>query len=255
MSESQTPSPDPAPTTAPENAAAPLTKDYADQWAEASSAPSSVKPLLKGLVLIASLVVIGAAFKALGLADALDTHWLDEQVVGKGLWGEALFIVLGAVLTAVGVPRQLVAVGGGYAFGLLWGTMIALVAQTLGCALTFFYARLLGRSLIQNRFGQRIQRIDAFLRTHTFSMALLIRFLPVGSNVLTNLAVGVSSVRALPFLAGSAVGYIPQTVIFVVLGSGIHLDSMMHTVISVAMFVVSGLISVALYRRVRKRVP
>ncbi len=254
MNDPQTPAQN-ATEAPPDDSAAPMTEDYADQWAEAAPAPSSVKPLLKGLVLIASLVAIGAAFKALGLADALDTHWLDERVVGQGLWGEALFIAIGAILTAVGVPRQLVAVGGGYAFGLLPGTLIALVAQTLGCAVTFFYARLLGRSFIQNRFGQRIQRIDAFLRTHTFSMTLMIRFLPVGSNVLTNLAVGVSSVRALPFLAGSAAGYIPQTVIFVVLGSGIHLDSLMHTAISVAMFVVSGLISVALYRRVRKRVP
>jgi uncharacterized membrane protein YdjX (TVP38/TMEM64 family) len=215
--------------------ATPLTEDYADQWAEASPAPSSLKPLLKGLVLIATLVAIGTAFKALGLADALDVHWLDRRVVGQGLLGEALFVLIGAILSAVGVPRQLVAFGGGYAFGILGGTLIALVAQTLGCAITFFYARLLGRSFIQNRFGRR--------------------FLPVGSNVLTNLAVGVSSVSALSFLAGSAAGYVPQTVIFAILGSGIQLDSMTHTAVSVALFVVSGLLSVGLYRRVRKKVP
>jgi uncharacterized membrane protein YdjX (TVP38/TMEM64 family) len=235
--------------------ATPLTEDYADQWAEASPAPNSLKPLLKGLVLIATLVAIGTAFKALGLADALDVHWLDRRVVGQGLLGEALFVLIGAILSAVGVPRQLVAFGGGYAFGILGGTLIALVAQTLGCAITFFYARLLGRSFIQNRFGRRIQRIDAFLRDHTFSMTLMIRFLPVGSNVLTNLAVGVSSVSALSFLAGSAAGYVPQTVIFAILGSGIQLDSITHTAVSVALFVVSGLLSVGLYRRVRKKVP
>jgi uncharacterized membrane protein YdjX (TVP38/TMEM64 family) len=82
-------------------------------------------------------------------------------------------------------------------------------------------------------------------------MATLIRLLPVGSNVLTNLVAGVSSVPLLPFLAGSLVGYLPQTVIFVLLGSGIHVQPVWRTVVSVALFVVSGLLGVVLYRRVR----
>lgn len=82
-------------------------------------------------------------------------------------------------------------------------------------------------------------------------MTLLIRFLPVGSNLLTNLVAGVSAVRWLPFMAGSALGYIPQTLIFVLLGSGIHIDPVFRISLSVALFVVSGGLGVYLYRRYR----
>jgi len=223
--------------------------------AVAAAAPGSmgVKSLVKGLVLIVSLVAVGYTLNALGLADALDTHWLDDKVVGHGASGIALFIGLGALLSAIGVPRQLVAFGGGYAFGLWEGVLIALAAQTAGCAGAFFYARLLGRSMVQHRFGKRIARIDAFLRGNPFSMTLLIRFLPVGSNAVTNLAAGVSSVAALPFIAGSAAGYVPQTLIFALVGTGVQVDPVLRIGLSVVLFVASAGLGLYVYRRVRSR--
>lgn len=222
-----------------------------DSLADAAPGGLGAKSLVKGLVMIASLAAIGFGLNALGLGQALDTHWLDDEVVGHGLHGMAVFIGIGAVLAAVGVPRQLVAFGGGYAFGLWEGTLIALVAVTAGCVLAFFYARLLGRSLVAHRFGRRIGRLDAFLRSNPFSMTLLIRFLPVGSNVVTNLAAGVSSVPALPFIGGSAAGYVPQTVIFALLGTGVQVDPALRISLSVALFVASAVLGVALYRRAR----
>ena len=45
------------------------------------------------------------------------------------------------LVAAVGVPRQAVAFIGGYAFGAMAGTALALVAQLLGCAASFYWAR------------------------------------------------------------------------------------------------------------------
>ena len=86
-------------------------------------------------------------------------------------------------------------------------------------------------------------------------MTVLIRFLPVGSNLITNLLAGVSSVRPLPFVAGSLIGYLPQTVIFVLLGSGIHVQPMVRSALSVLLFVVSATLGITLYRRLRRGRP
>src|SRR3546814_4939667 len=83
-------------------------------------------------------------------------------------------------------------------------------------------------------------------------MSLLLRLLPVGSNALTNLAAGVSGVRAIPLFVGSLIGYVPQTVIFTLLGSGIHLDPQIRIAASVVLFVVSGALGIYLFRRYRK---
>lgn len=207
--------------------------------------------LWKGLILMASLLAIGWAVEAGGLAHRLDANWVDTEIRGNGLSGWLYYLGFGALAVAVGLPRQAVCFLGGYAFGLGQGLLLAETASGLGCLVCFLYARLFGRDLVRHRFADRIEKLDAVLKGHPFTMATLIRLLPVGSNVLTNLIAGVSSVSLPPFLAGSLVGYLPQTVIFVLLGSGIHVQPVWRTAVSVALFVVSGLLGVVLYRRVR----
>ena len=106
--------------------------------------------------------------------------------------------------------------------------------------MSFAYARLFGRGVLNKRLGARAQRFDAFIHDHPFSMTLLIRLLPVGSNVLTNLAAGISRVRAVPFLAASFVGYLPQTVVFALVGSGVDVAQTMKIGLAVVLFLLSG---------------
>jgi uncharacterized membrane protein YdjX (TVP38/TMEM64 family) len=211
-----------------------------------------LKPYLRGFILIASFVAVGFLVKAIGLHGAFDAAWIDRNIRGQGLTGELSFVLIGAVVMAIGLPRQAVGFMSGYAFGLGLGTVLALLASLGGCILSFFYARLLGRSFVLARFPDRIKRIDSFLHDNPLSMTLLIRLLPVGNNALTSMAAGVSGVRAIPFFIGSLIGYVPQTVIFTLLGSGIHLNPEIRIGASVVLFVVSGALGLYLFRRYRK---
>ncbi|TAN53853.1 MAG: TVP38/TMEM64 family protein, partial [Rhodospirillales bacterium] len=208
--------------------------------------------LVKGGLLILSLVLAGFALKALGIGTGLSEGWVDASVKGQGLKGELAFLLAGLLLIAAGFPRQAVCFMGGYAFGFLEGLGWSMLASAAGCIVCFYYARYFGRSLVQRWFGPRIAKIDGFLAGNPFSMTLLIRLLPLGSNLLTNIAGGVSSSRALPFLAGSVLGYVPQTLVFVLLGSGIQVDTGLRTTLSVALFVLSAALGLYLYRRFRK---
>lgn len=209
------------------------------------------KAIIKGLIVIATLVAIALAWKASGLADHFDETWIDSEVRGRGLAGLALFVAMGAMGTGIGLPRQIVAFLGGYAFGFVEGTALALLATVLGCIGSFTYARLLGRSVVKRRFAGKIARVDAFLKENPFSMSLLIRLLPVGNNLITNLLAGVSSASMIGFVGGSALGYIPQMAVFALVGSGIEVDTTFRVSLSAALFVASGAIGVTLYRRYR----
>jgi len=208
----------------------------------------SPRAMAKGLFLIASLAALGFLASHGYLADMLSEQWIDTEVRGRGWNGDLLFLGVGALATALGFPRQGVAFLGGYAYGLVVGTALAALATIIGCVLAFFFARWLGRGLIQRRFPGRIRKVDAFLKQHPFSMALLIRLLPVGNNALTNLIAGVSSVRGLPFFAGSGVGYLPQTLVFALAGSGVNFDPALRLPLAGGLFVVSSLLGVWLYR-------
>jgi len=210
-----------------------------------------LKAYLPGLVFLATLVAVGYVLES-GLAqEMLSESWIDQQVRGKGVSGELLFVAVGGVATALAVPRHIVSFLGGYAFGLGLGTALALAATELGCVLAFYYARFVGRPLLAKRLGARARRIEDFLAANPFSMTLLIRLLPVGNNLATCLAAGVARVPATPFLLGSLLGYLPQTFVFTLAGSGIEVGGGLRLAFAVVFFVVSSAIGVWLYRRYR----
>lgn len=208
--------------------------------------------VIRGLVLIATMVGIGWLFEVVGIKSMLNTGWVDQAVRGQqGLYGEALYLLVGTVVVAIGLPRQAVSFGAAYAFGPWMGLALALLSTLLGSVTTFYYARFIGRDALTRRFPAKIARIDSFLAGNEFTMAIILRLSPVSHNGTANVAAGVSGVRALPFFAGSLVGYVPQTVVFVLAGAGFELDKMVTWTLSGVLFVGSTALGVWLWRRTR----
>jgi uncharacterized membrane protein YdjX (TVP38/TMEM64 family) len=85
------------------------------------------------------------------------------------------------------------------------------------------------------------------LAVHPFTATLMLRLMPVGSNILLNLAAGLSAVRLLPFLAASAIGFVPQTLIFALFGQAPNHAHMF--VLGGMMFLASAAVGVILLRR------
>lgn len=208
---------------------------------------------LRGLIMLAGLVALGYALQSDFAARFFDPGWIDRHIRHHGLPGLALFMLAGAVVTAAGFPRQVVAFFGGYAYGWLWGSLAALLAALAGCAVAFYWARWAGRRFIQTRYARHAAALDGLLDARPFTMTLALRLLPVGSNLLTNLAAGVTSIRAWPFFAGSGAGYLPQTLVFALAGSGAQLASGVQVAVGILLFVVSGLLGAHLYRSLRPR--
>lgn len=217
----------------------------------AAAAPPAGRPLLKGLLLIATLVAAAWLLESAGLT-GLDEAWIDSRIRGHGAGGEVLFLAVATAAVCLAVPRQAISFLGGYAFGVIEGSLLAWAGTVLACGVSFTYARLFARGLVAHRFGPRLRRMDAVLADHPFTTTLLIRLLPAGNNLATNLLAGVSSVRPLPFVAGSAAGYVPQTVIFALLGSGVRVDAEVQIAVSVVLFIASAVLGVHLFTRLRR---
>lgn len=197
-------------------------------------------------LLLVGLVAAGVLLRALGLEGAI------AHAGERGPW---VFAGLGAVACAVGVPRQVVAYAGGLAFGFWPGVALAMVAELVGCAVDFWWARFAARHWAA-RFlarsaarGGRLARLERFLVANAFSATLTLRLLPVGSNIVLNLLAGVSSVAAVPFLAASAVGYVPQTVVFALLGGGVRVSQGLQMGLAVALLAASVGLGIVLMRR------
>ena len=88
--------------------------------------------ILKGLALIFSLALLGYLFKSSDLGSSVNEAWIDARVRGHGVNGALMFLMMGAVFTAIGLPRQIIAFLGGYAFNLWLGTLLGALAALLG---------------------------------------------------------------------------------------------------------------------------
>jgi uncharacterized membrane protein YdjX (TVP38/TMEM64 family) len=202
--------------------------------------------LLTGpVLLLAGLVLAGMVLRAMP----------DRAVLafpGAGRRGP-LFVIAAALACAVGAPRQAVAFAGGYAFGPWGGSLLTLLASGLACAANFFWARAVARDWVRRRLGARLAGFDRLLEAHPFRAVLTLRLLPVGNNLLLNLLAGVSPIPAGPFLAASLLGYVPQTVIFALLGAGIRVGRPVQLALAVVLFAASAVSGLALLRKWKAR--
>ena len=93
--------------------------------------------LLRGLALLTALVLVGFVLRSTELGKVFDEAWIDAYVRGQGADGFLIFVGLGLVFTALGLPRQIIGFLAGYAFGFSQGVGLAVAATTLGCITAF----------------------------------------------------------------------------------------------------------------------
>lgn len=207
--------------------------------------------LFRGVIMVGMLIAAGVLIDRFAFEDILAKFNFSAGTDAGWMNGRAAFFVLAALFTAAGGPRQVVSFFAAYFFGLAAGFAIALAGTVTGSAIAVAAATVAGgmaRRLIRGRADIAIRVWEA----NAFGMTLMIRLLPVGSNLVTNLAAGVAGIPLAGFFAGSAVGYVPQTLVFTLLGAGVNVGSGIQVGVSVVLFVISALIGVWIYARYRK---
>jgi uncharacterized membrane protein YdjX (TVP38/TMEM64 family) len=202
-----------------------------------------------GSLIAVTILLIGSPFH-FG-PDSLKA-WADAEVRGQGLVGTLVFVAVGAIFTGIGLPRQVFALVSGYLYGATIGTAYALLAEMFGVWLGFVYGRYFGRDTLVRRFPHRVRQLDELLTRHPFSVTLAVRLFPVGNNLLVNLLAGVSSIGLFPFIAASALGHLPQTMVFAMAGSGIAQNDFLQGALAVILFSVSAGIGTYLYAKHRR---
>jgi uncharacterized membrane protein YdjX (TVP38/TMEM64 family) len=208
---------------------------------------------LQGLLLIAILIGIAVMIDSGLFSDLLGKEWIDGEIRDNGFNGGMLFVVIAALSASMGLPRQVVAFMAGYGFGFSLGVALAMLAIVSACVLSFGYGRLGSIMFSSVQLPQRMQQLARFIKDHTFTSTIMIRLLPLGGNLLVNLTAGAMRIPGVPFFAGSILGYIPQTLVFVLIGSGVQVDQGQRISLGVILFVISTLLGMKLYRSYQAR--
>ena len=206
------------------------------------------KPLLVFLLLASPLL-----FSLAGTGvETLRAPWLRDWFQGQGLSGVFRYTLAVAALSVCGAPRQALAAFGGYLLGETDGCLFTTLGLLLGAACSFYPARLLLADTVRKRFGPRLLVLDRTVSGNPFSAILMLRLFPVGNNALLNLSAGVSHIPPGSFFAATAVGYLPQNLVFSLLGSGVFLESTVMLGVSGTLFLLSSVLGWHVLRRHRR---
>ena len=170
-----------------------------------------------------------------------------------GTRGLALFFLLGVLATSIGLPRQSVGFVAGLAYGILPGLLVSLSAAIAGCYLTVITSRRFLSGFVASRYPGAVAKLDSLLSNDLFIKILILRLQPFGTNLLTNVCIGFTAVRLPQFLIASAVGFIPQMLVFVMLGAGVRVGSDAQVVLSAVLLAISVILAWVLLRRHRSR--
>jgi uncharacterized membrane protein YdjX (TVP38/TMEM64 family) len=143
------------------------------------------------------------------------TTWVDSL----GAWAPVAFVTGYVVATVCMMPAFLLTIAGGAVFGLARGSLFVFVGATTGAALAF----VLGRTVLRGWVARQIARnptmtiVDRVVGQQGLRLMFLLRLSGVVPFVLTNYAMGVTSVRLRDFLL-AMVGMIPTIATYAAVG-------------------------------------
>ncbi len=171
-----------------------------------------------------------------------DEHRLLSYIEQGGITAIFVMLLFSIAFTAMGGPRQIIAAVFGFVFGGINGTLLALLVSIIAAICVYLSARYTVQAFLNPRYRSKLQKFENLVAQDPFAKILILRLLPVGSNLLTNMLSGGAKIRFSAFLWGSLLGYIPQTLIFALAGAGVgDVDQFQMT-----LSIIFGVVSMAL---------
>lgn len=174
-------------------------------------------------------MAIGAAFAIWRYGDYLSfdalaanrealVAWRDQN----WLWAALVFGGAYAAIVAFSVPGAVWAtISAGFLFGTAWGSVLTVIAATIGACLVFLAASTsLGRAL-RTRAGPWLSRVEGEFAKGEVSFLLIMRLVPAMPFFIANLIPAFLNARFVNFVWTTLVGIAPATVVFASIGAGL----------------------------------
>ncbi|MEP6492025.1 MAG: TVP38/TMEM64 family protein [bacterium] len=208
----------------------------------------------------AALIRIGALALVLAVASLIGYNlgWFDyrhtfEHVTrlreGHSLVGFiVVFVLTFAVGTSLGVPGLPFTIAAGALFGTVLGSALSWCGALIGAAAGYWIARTVGHRVV-TQWLKRFRRADAAVaEARDFSGMLRLRLIPVFPLGIVNFIGGLARAPFGSYLAASAIGVLPATVIYAYfadsllegVGNGRH-DALKSLVVATGLLVVISL--------------
>jgi uncharacterized membrane protein YdjX (TVP38/TMEM64 family) len=132
------------------------------------------------------------------------------------------FVLVYATVIALSVPGGAVlTIAGGFMFGSVFGTLLVVVAATLGATLVFLIARSALGDPLRARAGPFLKRMEAGFQQDALNYLLVLRLIPLFPFWIVNLVPAFLGVPLRTYVLGTFLGIIPGSFVFASVGAGL----------------------------------
>lgn len=145
----------------------------------------------------------------------------NQRLAMLGPWATPVFILVYLIATVFGLPNVLLILLAGSLFGLLQGTVVASIADTLGAMGCFLIGRTFARERIKRwmRKHPKFVQIDQAVERNGWKVLLLTRLSPLVPSSVLNYGFSCTKVNFWQYTFFSWVGMVPVIGLYTYLGS------------------------------------
>ncbi|MFQ5900247.1 MAG: TVP38/TMEM64 family protein [Thermodesulfobacteriota bacterium] len=181
------------------------------------------KDIIKKAAIIIIVIGLVVVFKVFDLDQYLTLSYIktSQERFASLYIGHRALVIAGymatyIIVTSLSLPgAAILTLAGGALFGLVVGTIVVSFASTVGATLACLVARFLLQDWIQDKFGNKIAKVNEGIEREGPFYLFTLRLIPVFPFWLINLAMGLTKMSLFTFYWVSQAGMLAGTIVYV----------------------------------------
>jgi uncharacterized membrane protein YdjX (TVP38/TMEM64 family) len=168
------------------------------------------------LIAITLIAVLSHFFPIVDFVEALQV-----RVMSWGSWAAICYPLLFAGCNILLLPGGILAVGGGFFFGLWWGFLIVFVGNFIATAISFASSRWLARQWFRRKLSQNstLRALEPAVERESWKIILLSQLHPLFPTSLLNYLYGLTRIRFGTYILWASIGRAPGLFLYIYLGT------------------------------------
>ena len=165
---------------------------------------------------IALAVGLSRFFPVVSFIEALQT-----RVMSWGAWAGICYPLLFAACNILLLPGGILAVGGGFFFGLWWGFLVVLAGNIVATAISFALSRFVARRWFKRTLSRNatLRSLGPAVERESWKIILLSQLHPLFPTSLLNYFYGVTRIRFSTYMLWATVGRVPGLFLYCYIGT------------------------------------
>src|SRR5437667_8790107 len=172
---------------------------------------------------------IGALVLAIALAIALSRfvpvanfiETLQQRAMSLGAWAAMCYPLLFALCNILLLPGGILAVGGGFFFGLWWGFFVVFAGNVVATVTSFALSRWIARRWFWRRLSTSpiLRALQPAVERESWKIILLSQLHPLFPTSLLNYLYGLTRIRFGVYMLWASIGRVPGLFLYVYMGT------------------------------------